>query len=657
MGIANIINNSTTTSGGEIVRELVNSSDGAGLHFDGSAGNIDIASPPDLGTKFSFEFVVKADSWPASGSNIYIVDFGNGGRFVLGNPTTGNFSVRSVTGAWISFGSPVLDDLTVHHIVVTVDGTSAIAYDNGNQIGTATINSPNIDSCADARIGSDYVGTASFFTGTIYRARFYNKTLTSAEVQTAFERADVPVVDQHGSPTETSTNSFVNSGFAGFSGNAAGFTTTGSANGNVAYKNQTFTGGKKYRLKFTIADGNSSNLLLLFRSSTGGAGSNVGTIESTNLGSVVSGTYLEVSASGNYELIVSNLGSAQSMRFFTGGDVGAIDINSFSIFQIGCVSDYDLAFANPTQSLTVQDRSGAADGTASSSTAVTQVQPVVQLNSEELRVAGSAPKIGVGLANTVTPAGKLHVHGADGEGYLRLSTDTTGATASDGARIGYNGSDLRIQNFENSKVQFFTNNTTEALTISSTGQTTVTASGTSVLHVNRTTSNGDAIIVESGGNDRVRIGTEGITFPNGGTAPASAVANRLNYYEEGTFDALLTFGGGNTGITYALNSNKGIYTRIGNMVYISLIVELTNKGTSTGTALINGLPFIVSDELAATSLENALTSSFNNVGLAHAYATGSTPVINLKNSSNNSLTSSDFSNSSSIRLAGWYTTP
>ena len=43
----------------EIVRELVNASDGAGLHFDGAAGNIDIASPPDLGTKFSFEFVLK----------------------------------------------------------------------------------------------------------------------------------------------------------------------------------------------------------------------------------------------------------------------------------------------------------------------------------------------------------------------------------------------------------------------------------------------------------------------------------------------------------------------------------------------------------------------------------------------------------------------
>ena len=48
-----------TTSGGEIIRELINSSDGQGLHFDGAAGNVDIASPPDLGTKFSFEFVIK----------------------------------------------------------------------------------------------------------------------------------------------------------------------------------------------------------------------------------------------------------------------------------------------------------------------------------------------------------------------------------------------------------------------------------------------------------------------------------------------------------------------------------------------------------------------------------------------------------------------
>jgi len=223
----------TTTVVGEITRELVNSSDGQGLHFNG-AGNIDIASPPDLGTKFSFEFIIQADSWPASGTYIYIVDFGNGGRFVLGNPNTGNFSVRSVTGDWISFGSPVLDDLKVHHIVVTVDGTSAITYDNGNLVGTATINSPNIDSCADARIGSDYVGTASFFNGTIYRARLWNKTLSSAEVTDAYENATVPFADQYGSQT-TINSGTTTSGlrYRITARDGVDFTTVGAADNNV----------------------------------------------------------------------------------------------------------------------------------------------------------------------------------------------------------------------------------------------------------------------------------------------------------------------------------------------------------------------------------------------------------------------------------------
>ena len=62
---------------GEITSSLTGSTgDGAGLHFDGAAGNIDIASPPDLGTKFSFEFVLKADS---TGSSDKIIDFGDGG--------------------------------------------------------------------------------------------------------------------------------------------------------------------------------------------------------------------------------------------------------------------------------------------------------------------------------------------------------------------------------------------------------------------------------------------------------------------------------------------------------------------------------------------------------------------------------------------------
>ena len=442
MGIANIINNSTTTSGGEIIRELVNASDGAGLHFDGASSYISLANnaAADFGlSDFSIEFILNQTQ--ASTDETYYVLAPHTGNNRMGlwydkDNSTLKIFFRKTSNAHYPFDYDMANDFgTPTHYVVTADRNGlATLYKNGNSVASV-----DISASSDADIGNTnptYISnnsTSTALIGSIYRFRTWNKALTSAEVQTAFERSDVDFADQYGSQTETSTNSFVNSGFAGFSGNAAGFTTTGSASGDAAYKNQTFTGGKKYRLTFTITDGNSSNLLLLFRSSTGGAGSNVGTIESTNLGTVVSSTYLELSATGNYELILSDLGSAQSIRIFAGGDVGAVDINAFSIVQIGCVSDYDLAFANPTQSLTVQDRSGAADGTASAS-GVSQVQPVVQGNLTSLAV-GAGP---------VTPSdNQIHLKAADGE-YGIIHQNASGVkvstyTGSSSAFIGTQG--------------------------------------------------------------------------------------------------------------------------------------------------------------------------------------------------------------------------
>ena len=217
MGIANIINVTGSAGGGEIIRELINSSDGQGLHFNGVAGNIDLAAPSDLGTKFSFEFVVKADEF---GSDThYLVDFGNGGRFILGadSSISNNLGVNDNT-SWKSFGVKVLDDLNVHHLVVTVDGTSAVLYDNGNQVATATISaSHGIDSCADAKIATNFVASGGFFNGSIYRCRFYNKALTQAEVDTAYQRADVPFIDQYGSETSKLLNGTAWTGASGTS--------------------------------------------------------------------------------------------------------------------------------------------------------------------------------------------------------------------------------------------------------------------------------------------------------------------------------------------------------------------------------------------------------------------------------------------------------
>lgn len=78
-----------------------------------------------------------------------------------------------------------------------------------------------------------------------------------------------------------------------------------------------------------------------------------------------------------------------------------------------------------------------------------------------------------------------------------------------------------------------------------------------------------------------------IKFP--ASQNASADANTLDDYEEGTFTPGMTFNGSATGVTFT--TQTGRYTKIGNRVYFDLIIILTSNGSGVGTALITGLPF------------------------------------------------------------------
>jgi hypothetical protein len=78
-----------------------------------------------------------------------------------------------------------------------------------------------------------------------------------------------------------------------------------------------------------------------------------------------------------------------------------------------------------------------------------------------------------------------------------------------------------------------------------------------------------------------------IKFP--ATQNASANANTLDDYEEGTFTPGITFGGGSTGMTFSTQYGKS--TKIGNVVFATGRIVLTAKGSSTGIALITGLPY------------------------------------------------------------------
>jgi hypothetical protein len=92
--------------------------------------------------------------------------------------------------------------------------------------------------------------------------------------------------------------------------------------------------------------------------------------------------------------------------------------------------------------------------------------------------------------------------------------------------------------------------------------------------------------------DNLIIGTagKGIDF-SANTAAAGMTSELLNWYEHGTFTPTLSFGGASVGVTYDTTYTGGTYSRIGNRVFVSGYIAVTNKGSSTGTARIGGLPF------------------------------------------------------------------
>ncbi len=89
-----------------------------------------------------------------------------------------------------------------------------------------------------------------------------------------------------------------------------------------------------------------------------------------------------------------------------------------------------------------------------------------------------------------------------------------------------------------------------------------------------------------------------VKFPS--TAVPSTDANTLDDYEEGSFTPGIAFGGGSTGITYT--TQIGRYTKIGNMVFANLHVQISAVGSDTGNATITGLPFATATLQAAATI-------------------------------------------------------
>jgi hypothetical protein len=136
-----------------------------------------------------------------------------------------------------------------------------------------------------------------------------------------------------------------------------------------------------------------------------------------------------------------------------------------------------------------------------------------------------------------------------------------------------------------------------------------------------------------------------IKFP--ATQNASADANTLDDYEEGTFTPVFSFAGGTTGME---TSCSGTYVKIGKVVTVYIFFILTTKGSSTGQARFASLPFTsaASQYGVGCLLNNLYAVTLTGQLAVNQWNTPGTTTIEcwaINNGAQSALTDTGFSNS------------
>ena len=123
------------------------------------------------------------------------------------------------------------------------------------------------------------------------------------------------------------------------------------------------------------------------------------------------------------------------------------------------------------------------------------------------------------------------------------------------------------------------------------------------------------------------VHTGNVAFP--ATQVASADANTLDDYEEGSWTATLSDSNSNAG----MSTTVGVYTKIGRMVYCEIQMRNNNLTGISGTVRITGLPFTSANDGVYPALScghmnsAALTAA---TGYIHGFINPNTSYIELR---------------------------
>ena len=156
-------------------------------------------------------------------------------------------------------------------------------------------------------------------------------------------------------------------------------------------------------------------------------------------------------------------------------------------------------------------------------------------------------------------------------------------------------------------------------------------------------------------------GVQGVSTASPAIATVDTSTSQLgsiSYTQAGTFTPGIAFGGASTGITYnAVTAGK--YTQIGNVVFFTIILALTSKGTATGNATLTGMPVNAADATSRAFIAQVQNFTFtaNYLNLAWVSAASSTTfsLVQYSNVANQAnATDTNFVNNTALRFEGFY---
>jgi len=161
------------------------------------------------------------------------------------------------------------------------------------------------------------------------------------------------------------------------------------------------------------------------------------------------------------------------------------------------------------------------------------------------------------------------------------------------------------------------------------------------------TRTGDQTIV----NGNLVIGTAGRGIDFSAVPHAAGMTSELlDDYEEGTWNAGISFGNASVGIVY--ENFLGVYTKIGNIVNVSAYINISSKGSSTGSARITGLPFTSSAGSSAYAAPALFFTNLTFLGQVTGYVNINGTTIDLFQTSElgtaSALTNTNFSNTTAF---------